>query len=85
MKAEDVRFWQFLEGTKQFIIPVFQRDYRWQEGQCEQLWEDILRVGGDASRSNHFMGSVVHIAEGDSGAALPRWLVIDATTSRDLS
>lgn len=77
MKAEDVRFWQFLEGTKQFIIPVFQRDYRWQDGQCEQLWEDILRVGRDASRANHFMGSVVHIAEGDSGAALPRWLVID--------
>ncbi|MBZ0205799.1 MAG: DUF262 and DUF1524 domain-containing protein [Flavobacteriales bacterium] len=77
MKAEDVRFWQFLEGTKQFIIPVFQRDYRWKDGQCEQLWEDILRVGRDANRSNHFMGSVVHIAEGESGAALPRWLVID--------
>jgi len=30
MKAQDLQFTQLLEGSKQFIIPIFQRTYRWE-------------------------------------------------------
>ena len=30
----------FLEGSKQFIIPIYQRTYEWKREQCEQFWED---------------------------------------------
>lgn len=45
MKAQDLQFTQLLQGAKQFIIPIFQRTYSWEVGHCQQLWDDILRVG----------------------------------------
>ena len=38
MKAIDRHFTKIINGTTQFVIPVFQRDYSWTEAQCDQLW-----------------------------------------------
>lgn len=77
MKAQDLRFTQLLEGAKQFIIPIFQRTYSWEVSHCEQLWDDIVRVGSHTELDSHFIGSVVYIPEQDISAAISRWLVID--------
>ena len=77
MKAQDLQFTQLLEGSKQFIIPIFQRTYSWERSHCEQLWQDILRVGANPDLSSHFIGSAVYIPEQDTSAAISRWLVID--------
>ena len=29
MNAQDLPFTQLLDGAKQFIVPIFQRDYSW--------------------------------------------------------
>ena len=75
MKAIDRPFFNIINGTTQFIIPVFQRDYRWTEQQCDQLWQDILLAATSGSR--HFLGSVVYIATDDSAAGFTRWVLID--------
>lgn len=77
MKAQDLPLIQLLQGAKQFIIPIFQRTYSWEIEHCQQLWDDILRVGSDEQQHGHFIGSVVYIAEQDVSANIPRWLVID--------
>jgi uncharacterized protein with ParB-like and HNH nuclease domain/predicted transport protein len=77
MKAQDLQFTQLIQGAKQFIIPIFQRTYSWDESHCEQLWNDIMRVGGDSNQESHFIGSAVYIPEQNIGAAISRWLVID--------
>ena len=77
MKAQDLQFTQLLQGAKQFIIPIFQRTYSWERYHCEQLWKDILRVGGNPDLDSHFIGSVVYIPEQETSAAISRWLVID--------
>lgn len=77
MNAQDLWLTQLLDGAKQFIVPIFQRDYSWGTRHCQQLWNDILRVGGDPVARAHFLGSVVYIAAEDNQAAIPRWLVID--------
>jgi uncharacterized protein with ParB-like and HNH nuclease domain/predicted transport protein len=77
MNAQDLQLTQLLDGAKQFIVPIFQRDYSWGTKHCQQLWGDILRVGGDPAARAHFLGSVVYIAAEDNQAAIPRWLVID--------
>ncbi len=77
MKAQDLQFTQLLEGSKQFIIPIFQRTYSWERSHCEQLWNDIMRVGGNPDLSSHFIGSAVYIPEQETSAAISRWLVID--------
>lgn len=45
------------------MIPVYQRNYAWNEEQCKQLLEDIIEVGSssiDAAKV-HFIGSIVYI------------------------
>jgi predicted transport protein len=77
MKAIDVPFTKIVNGTTQFVIPVFQRDYSWTEAQCEQLWNDIIFVAGDSSDRGHFLGSIVYVSTGDTSAGFTRWLLID--------
>jgi uncharacterized protein with ParB-like and HNH nuclease domain/predicted transport protein len=77
MKAEDVRLTHLLEGPKQFIVPVFQRDFSWGTKHCLQLWNDIMRVGSDERAKAHFVGSVVYIAAEETSAKITRWLLID--------
>ena len=63
MKAQDLPFTQLLQGAKQFITPIFQRTYSWEVGHCEQLWNDIIRVGGHAQLDGDFIGSARYIPE----------------------
>jgi len=77
MKAQDLQFTQLLEGSKQFVIPIFQRTYSWERMHCQQLWDDIIRVGNSTELGSHFIGSAVYISETNIDAAIPRWMVID--------
>ena len=77
MKAQDLQFTQLIQGAKQFIIPIFQRTYSWEKHHCEQLWNDIIRVGKHSDLDSHFIGSAVYIPEQETSAAITRWLVID--------
>lgn len=64
MKATEAGLLAFLKKSSQFVIPIYQRTYSWTEKECRQLWEDILRAGGDEAISVHFIGSIVYIEEG---------------------
>jgi len=77
MKAIDRPFTKMINGTTQFVIPVFQRDYRWTDVQCEQLWKDVIAIAADTTGRGHFLGSVVYVSTGDSSAGFTRWLLID--------
>jgi predicted transport protein len=77
MKAIDRQFAKIINGTTQFVIPVFQRDYTWSEAQCDQLWRDVISVGQGEIERGHFLGSVVYVSTGDSFAGFTRWLLID--------
>ena len=77
MKALDRPFTRIINGTTQFVIPVFQRDYNWTEAECEQLWKDIIQIASGTTARGHFLGSVVYVSTGDSSAGFTRWLLID--------
>ncbi|MDQ3508513.1 MAG: DUF262 and DUF1524 domain-containing protein [Actinomycetota bacterium] len=64
MKATETQLLDFLNGDKQYVIPIYQRTYSWTLNQCRQLWEDVLRAGREESGSNHFIGSIVYIQDG---------------------
>jgi len=38
MKATEFNFLKLLDGSKQFIIPIYQRTYSWRTSDCQQLW-----------------------------------------------
>ena len=77
MQAVIEPFRELVQGRKQFVIPVFQRDYSWTPEQCAQLWHDVHRVGDDDGSNKHFMGSIVCVDTGRAGTAFGSWLVID--------
>jgi uncharacterized protein with ParB-like and HNH nuclease domain len=72
MKAEDTLVTNLLEGAKQFIVPIFQRDYSWGTKHCQQLWKDVIRVGSDPNVKGHFLGSVVYVAAENNTATIAR-------------
>jgi uncharacterized protein with ParB-like and HNH nuclease domain/predicted transport protein len=77
MKAIDCPFMKIINGTTQFVIPVFQRDYKWTDAQCEQLWKDVIAIAAAPGDRGHFLGSVVYVSTGDTSAGFTRWLLID--------
>jgi len=78
MKATEVSYLKFLEGTKQFVVPIYQRTYSWTTKECNQLWKDIVRVAENDDIPAHFIGSIVYIEKGIyQVAAVSQLLVID--------
>lgn len=78
MKATETNLLNFLKQPNQFTIPIYQRTYSWTLKQCQQLWEDIVRVAQDEEISGHFVGSIVYIEAGlYQVASIPQLLVID--------
>ena len=66
MKAVDSHLLTLLKASSQFIVPIYQRLYSWQEPECAQLWSDILRAGSNPKLGAHFTGSIVYVARDQS-------------------
>jgi uncharacterized protein with ParB-like and HNH nuclease domain/predicted transport protein len=76
MKANATKLLGFLHKASQFVIPIYQRNYSWDEKQCLQLWEDILRVGSNSDVAVHFIGSIVYVEGGQSQVSLQAPLLV---------
>ncbi len=42
MHAEENRLRPFIEPTKQFIVPLFQRFYVWEKTYWDTLWTNLM-------------------------------------------
>lgn len=76
MKASATPFLPFLHKATQFVIPIYQRNYSWDEKQCQQLWEDILRVGANDAIPLHFIGSIVYVQGGHASVSVGAPLLV---------
>ena len=72
-----MRLGPLLEGPKQYVVPYFQRAYSWRRRQWTTLFDDILELYELGSRSSHFLGSMVLLAEHNEADPIPHTLVID--------
>ncbi|WP_208374534.1 DUF262 and DUF1524 domain-containing protein [Helicobacter pylori] len=52
--------------NNQFVIPIYQRLYSWKKEQCEQLWDDIIKIGGNDKMNGHFIGSILYVRVDDT-------------------
>lgn len=78
MKANETSFLPFLQGPKQFLVPIFQRRYSWEKKHCQRLWDDIMRIGANPGITSHFLGSIVYMQPGVGNiSTVPEFLVID--------
>ena len=78
MKASERKITKlFSESDTVFSIPVYQRDYNWQEKQCQRLFKDILQTGKNDKITSYFLGSIVYIHDGIYGTGEKEFHVID--------
>ncbi len=68
MKAGEATLLEFFKQTQtnQFVIPIYQRLYSWKKEQCKQLWDDIIKIGGNDKMNGHFIGSILYAGVDDT-------------------
>ncbi|WQZ32188.1 DUF262 and DUF1524 domain-containing protein [Helicobacter pylori] len=66
MKADKNTLLNFIKDNQknQLVIPIYQRLYSWEKEQCKQLWDDIIKIGGDDKMDGHFIGSILYVLDG---------------------
>ncbi|WP_146549815.1 DUF262 domain-containing protein [Rummeliibacillus suwonensis] len=77
MKANETNLQEIIEGSKQYIIPMFQRTYSWELKQWQTLWEDLMELVDDNDYENHFIGSIVSIPVNANPTGVQQFLTID--------
>ncbi len=66
MKADATPLLKFIKDNQknQLVIPIYQRVYSWEKKQCKELWDDIIKIGGDDKMDGHFIGSILYVLDG---------------------
>ena len=61
MKASEAKLSNLIgHAEKQFIIPIYQRSYKWTKQNVDKLWDDINDVDFDVPTNMHFLDSIVY-------------------------
>lgn len=79
MKADATPLLKFIKDNQknQLVIPIYQRVYSWEKEQCKQLWDDIVKTGGNDQMNGHFIGSIVFVQDGIYTTSHNELLIID--------
>ena len=77
MKADETFLLTFLNNARQLAVPIYQRTYSWEEPECQQLWDDILRTGSNDQIETHFLGSIVCLGKIQAVTNPEPMLIID--------
>ena len=63
MKPNSQNLHDVLSRQTQYVVPVFQRFYRWERPQWEKLWDNLMELRSPESEGQHFMGFLVFFPE----------------------
>lgn len=77
MKASEIKLQRILEGTQQYMVPLFQRHYSWEKQHWEVLWEDLKDLTEQETMKPHFMGAIVTMQMNSVPEGVNKFLLID--------
>lgn len=77
MQAKETKLQDIIEGTKQYVIPLFQRTYSWQNKEWEILWKDLMELCETENPRSHFIGSIVNMPTVSVPEGVAKFLLID--------
>jgi uncharacterized protein with ParB-like and HNH nuclease domain len=77
MQASETKLQQIIEGTKQYVVPLFQRVYSWEKSEWKRLWDDIIELYEMDIPRNHFIGSIVTMPTISVPEGVGKYLLID--------
>jgi uncharacterized protein with ParB-like and HNH nuclease domain len=77
MNASETKFQPIIEGTKQYVVPLFQRPYSWKPEHWQVLWDDLIWLCENSEPKSHFIGSIVTMPTTSVPEGVPKYLLID--------
>ena len=77
MKASETKLQPIIEGTKQYVVPLFQRPYSWDVKEWEILWNDLVELCEEEQPRSHFFGSIVTTPAQSVPEGVTKYLLID--------
>jgi len=77
VKASETSLQPVIEGTKQYVVPLFQRTYSWDTKEWEMLWQDLIELCEDEDPRDHFIGSIVTMPTASVPQGIAKFLLID--------
>jgi uncharacterized protein with ParB-like and HNH nuclease domain len=77
MQAKETKLQDIIEGTKQYVIPLFQRTYSWTSKEWDVLWNDLVELCEMDNPRTHFIGSIVNMPTVSVPEGVAKYLLID--------
>ncbi len=77
MKASETKLQKIIEGTNQYVVPLFQRTYSWGKREWKTLWDDLIEIYEDGTQRDHFMGSIVTMPTTSVPEGVAKFTLID--------
>jgi uncharacterized protein with ParB-like and HNH nuclease domain len=77
MQASETTIRKLIEGSRQYVIPLFQRPYSWKQKHWSTLWQDVVELVDDPNARPHFFGSTVTAPARSVPQGVGKWLLID--------
>ncbi|GHU23290.1 hypothetical protein FACS1894172_00580 [Spirochaetia bacterium] len=77
MQAKETKLQEIIEGTKQFVIPLFQRTYSWTAIEWNILWKDLIELCEMDHPRTHFFGSIVTMQIDSNTEGITKYILID--------
>lgn len=77
MEANETKIQSIIEGTKQYVVPLFQRSYSWDKKEWGALWDDLVELSEMEKPRTHFIGSMVSLPTISVPEGVSKFLLID--------
>ena len=77
MQSNDIDFLDLLNGQVQYVVPRWQRRYRWGRPDIERLAQDLLAVAAAGEESAHYGGTLLTFLEPGPAGVVKTIRVVD--------
>jgi uncharacterized protein with ParB-like and HNH nuclease domain len=77
MQASETKLQKIIEGTHQYLVPLFQRPYSWKRNEWQALWDDLIDLCEADNPRPHFMGSIVTMPTTAVPHGVSKYVLID--------
>ena len=77
MHAHHIEFLELLNGQVQYVVPRWQRRYRWGQTDIERLVEDLLTVAVAGPEAAHYGGTLLTFPEPGAAGVVKIFRVVD--------
>ena len=77
MQAHHIEFLELLNGQVQYVVPHWQRRYRWGQADIERLVEDLVTVAVGGPHATHYGGTLLTFPEPGAAGVVKTIRVVD--------